>query len=63
MLSKNVEDGFQPDVNVLTPSVVICSKGRLLFTPFVGGKGSEININLILITELIVKQFHLLSHF
>ena len=50
MLSKNVEGGFKPDANVLPPSAVICSQDSLLFTPFFGGKGSEINMNLIFIT-------------
>ena len=51
MLSKNVEGGFKSDANVLPPSVVICSKGRLSFAPLLGGKESEININVIFISR------------
>ena len=50
MLSKNVEDGFKPGAYALPPSVVICSKGRLLVAPLSGGKEPEINKNVIFIS-------------
>ena len=57
---KNAEGGFKPDANVLPPSVVICSKGRLLSSPLSGGKESEINININFITELKVSSCYLI---